>query len=964
MAVGYNASSIIGGPLDNDVLEQLRRREELYTKRSGRSSDDLVYLNAKTGWVKLSSSVNVDGTSTLAANNVLFGGSYKAGSTTPKSGIDFSGVSSNTAYNNYKDSTGFRPMPGITSFRIDSKNRFGTLREATVDFQVWSVEQLTEIEQLYLRPGFSVLLEWGHSLYLDNKGNVEKTAPRTVGDYFTGNQSKKKVVDKIKELKKESNQNYDAVFGFIKNFLWSYRTDGGYDCKLTVISSGELVESVKVALNPNQSGDNTEDSNSVDKDPSKLKTSLHNFLETIDSTPIGGNLQDNFNPIITSEAFLTIDQRLKNYAPIMYDRYKKELGSEWYDEINILRVGITGSSKDEEGQVTRQKDKIRYIRIKDLLALINVAFLLEDQEGEKLFKFSLEEDKSVFLTFPDHIALDPKVAVLPKTSQFKNAKLKYEMSDRAKTSGERGDSSILNIYLSINYILSTLDSVLAGPSSTSTVLNFMEGLLNGLTTNLGEINEFGLHHEEEEFMYYLVDRRLTPNESDVKKSLLNVTGLKSTVTNISLSSKLSPSISSMIAISAQASNTDVGEDVENMFRWNEGLEDRIVEQRNVKTGESLETKKKRILSNVVQLARAVGIFNKTKSYDKETFNGLRSVHRDVMQFLVRKYNNSNSKAGAAGIIPFDLDITLDGIGGVKIGQAFILNEGILPEKYNGVVGFIITGVSHVVQNNKWNTDLKAQTIIIGKRSTTETYETDELLGSEELEAALSGEREVGDPNIPFKIIDNERAKGIAVSPSTFGKEISLDQLLRRFNNDPKIQNAFRSFFNALSQEYKEYTATINATFRTLQRSYELKYDKNDPYYNPNNARPGTSAHNYGGSIDMNITLPSGIVLRKKGDKLNWEQSGIPALANQYGLNWGGNFSSYEDNIHFYYGGFNYEKLGLELFGTQEAGEDGVSGKIVQTVSTRFGEIGQVNYKFTDEAGGGPVNMKDKSIFTK
>lgn len=956
MAAGYNASSIIGGPLDPDVLKQLEKRESVYTKRTSRTTDQLLYLNSKTGWVKLSSSVNVDGSATLAKNNVLFGGSYKEGSTKPKSGINFNGVSSDTAYNKY-ESIGFRPMPGITGFRIDSKNRFGTLREASIDFQVWSVEQLTEIEQLYLRPGFTVLLEWGHSLYIDNKGNVQKTAPLTVGDYFTGNQSKEKVIEKIKDLKKQSNQNYDGVFGYIKNFLWSYRTDGGYDCKLTVISAGELIESVQVALNPNQSGDNTENSGNVDKEPSKLTTPLHNFLETINSTPIGGNIQDRFNPPLSREAFIKIAAGIEEYAPVLYQRYKKETNT---DELSVLRVGITGSQKDDEGNTTQQKDKIRYIRIKDLLALINVSFLLEDEEGKKLFKFNLEEDKSVFLTFPDHIALDPKIAVLPKTAQFKNGKLKYEMSERANTEGERGDSSILNIYLSIQYILNTLDGVIGQSTAKATILNFVEGILNGLTDTLGNINEFGLHYEEEEFAYYLVDRRLTPNESDVKKSLLNVTGLKSTVTNISLSSKLSPNIASMIAISAQASATDVGQDVENMFRWNEGLEDRIVKERNVKTGESLETKKKRILSNVVQLARAVGLFNKTKSYNKETFNGLRTVHRDVMQFLVRKYNNSIANAGAAGIIPFDLDITLDGIGGVKIGQAFRINEGILPEKYNGVVGFLITGVSHVVQNNKWNTDLKAQTIIIGKRSKTETYETDELLGSEELEAALSGEREQGDVNIPFKIIDNERVKGIAVNASTYGKEISIDQLLTRFNNDLKIQNAFKGFFNALSEEYKEYTATINGTFRSLQRSYELKFDENDPSYNPNNATPGRSAHNYGGSIDMNITLPSGLVLRKKGDKLNWEQSGIPQLAAQYGLNWGGNFSSYEDNIHFFYGGYNYSAIGAELFGTQAPGQDGVSGKIKQIGPNPPSNT--VKYVYADNSG--DVNMKDKSIFTK
>ena len=36
MAAGYNASSIIGGPLDQDVLKQLEQRESLYTKRTGR----------------------------------------------------------------------------------------------------------------------------------------------------------------------------------------------------------------------------------------------------------------------------------------------------------------------------------------------------------------------------------------------------------------------------------------------------------------------------------------------------------------------------------------------------------------------------------------------------------------------------------------------------------------------------------------------------------------------------------------------------------------------------------------------------------------------------------------------------------------------------------------------------------------------------------------------------------------
>lgn len=892
MAIGYNASSIIGGPLDQDVLKQLEKRQELYTTRTGRNNTQLLYLNSKTGWVKLSSSVNSNGSATLAKNNILFGGSFKENSTTPKSGINFNGVSSNTAYNKY-ESMGVRPMPGITNFRIDSKNRFGTLREATVDFQAWSVEQLTDLEQLYLRPGFTVLLEWGHSMYLTNSGRVETMPPSTVENYFTDGKSKEKVVEEIKKYKKESNQNYDAVFGYIKNFVWSYRTDGGYDCKLTIISAGELIESVQVALSPSQSGEKVDEKSAVDKQPEVLKTAITNFLEIIQSTPDGDQINKN----------------LEEKAKVLFEGYKKESG---LDTFNILRTELGGQIGPQEESNDQQLKSLTHIRIGDLLALVNVAFLLEDQLENKLFKFSLEEDKSLFLTFSEHIALDPKIAFIPKES-----KLNYILGPKIQapfeapstfTKGERGSSSILNIYLEIGYVLKILDTVNNQSPSQRTVVNFIESLLNGLSSTLGEINEFGLHYEEEEFLYYLVDRRLTPNKSDLAKSLLNITGLKSTVTNISLSSKLSPNIASMIAISAQASNTDVGQDVENMFRWNQGLEDRIVKKRNIKTQEALEVKKNNVLNSVVILSRSIREFNNSFNYNVENINGLKNVHKEVMQYLVREATNS-STAGPAGIIPFDLDITLDGIGGVKIGQAFTLNEGILPEKYNGVVGFLITGVSHVVQNNKWNTDLKAQTIIIGKRSEGPLPKEDGLLSSGAIESAISETREVGNPDIPFKIIDKETVKEQPAFPETFGREISLETLLGRLNSDSRIQEAFRGFFDHLFREYQQYKVEINATFRSLERSFELKYDDDETYYDKGNAEPGSSAHNYAAALDMNLVLPSGTRLRKRGDLNLWEVSQIADIASQYGIRWGGYFNGNEDAVHFDYAGFNYRKLG-------------------------------------------------------
>lgn len=63
---------------------------------------------------------------------------------------------------------------------------------------------------------------------------------------------------------------------------------------------------------------------------------------------------------------------------------------------------------------------------------------------------------------------------------------------------------------------------------------------------------------------------------------------------------------------------------------------------------------------------------------------------------------------------------MEGISGIKIGQAFRINRGIMPAKYDEVLGFIVTGVEHTIGGNRWTTQLKAQTIVLkpGDKSAT------------------------------------------------------------------------------------------------------------------------------------------------------------------------------------------------------------------------------------------------------
>ena len=73
-----------------------------------RDDNTLRYLAARTGWVKMSSSVQVNGTDTLAKKYILIGGTY--------------GRSGENTYSTFRNGKGFRPMPGITGVDIKAIN--------------------------------------------------------------------------------------------------------------------------------------------------------------------------------------------------------------------------------------------------------------------------------------------------------------------------------------------------------------------------------------------------------------------------------------------------------------------------------------------------------------------------------------------------------------------------------------------------------------------------------------------------------------------------------------------------------------------------------------------------------------------------------------------------------------------------------------------------------------------------
>lgn len=217
-------------------------RSELDRRQNGilsRNPQFVHQLNTRSAWVRMTSGVNYDDSNELAKKYVLQGGTL-TDATSLKYGLGKNGTSSydRLSPGGNKLRTGIRPMPGIAGVSVKSKGAYGSLQEATVSFVAWDIRQLEELELLYMRPGYTVLLEfgWNYTKPPIPKYDILNKSNISLNDAFT----------EIYDLIIKSEGNYDALLGYVTNYNWVARDDGGYDCTTTIISLGEVLESLKV----------------------------------------------------------------------------------------------------------------------------------------------------------------------------------------------------------------------------------------------------------------------------------------------------------------------------------------------------------------------------------------------------------------------------------------------------------------------------------------------------------------------------------------------------------------------------------------------------------------------------------------------------------------------------------------------------------------------------------------------
>jgi len=150
----------------------------------------------------------------------------------PRTKLDRMGHERLTQLNKFK-----RPMPGLKSADISFRGGIRAFREATISWTCWSFDDITRLSPHFLSPGVDVLLEWA---WVYDEFSLQNLP--TLYDKSRGMGIKKRsAYQSYSEIVDANQGDFDFMVGMVKNFEYTTRADGGFDCQTKITSVGASI---------------------------------------------------------------------------------------------------------------------------------------------------------------------------------------------------------------------------------------------------------------------------------------------------------------------------------------------------------------------------------------------------------------------------------------------------------------------------------------------------------------------------------------------------------------------------------------------------------------------------------------------------------------------------------------------------------------------------------------------------
>jgi hypothetical protein len=759
-------SNIVGEGFNPIIVKQIDQRQKVYGS-ANRTNEELSYLNARTGWVKLVSSVNlIDsdirggfgvGGSNLAQENVLFNGTTnespdKGALETYQRGGIWNGVPLTTigkdgkiqeipqSYNYYAygmggTDYGLRPMPGIKSATIKTETR-GSIKTAEVKIQANNRQQFDIIDLLYMRLGFSMLLEWGNSSYFDNDGRYITDNPYSLADDFLlGKLGYDTIYNSIQEKRLASCGNYDALIGKVVNFSWNFTKDLTYEITLKIISMGDVIESLKTnALLPGGS------------------------LDTSTPTPVTGSTPPSPTPESVIKDFANIHEIGKMFYQKQQQLAPLTPGNEGISVLITSDLEYSGRDSGDSvsffKQVYQDKGATQYyVKLGWFLKWIekNLIYKVKTNNATvnrqvKLLKINNKVKENIIYLLARQISTDPGICLFKRKFNFTSGNYTVFANDADEFYAPSVDGNrygyIMNSYFNMAWILTQMES-LKNSEGKVPLFSLLECLCKGWNSATGNFNSLSPVVDTETNEIKFIDSVILPNKDAFIKNLsgsvelanFNIQGYyfnpsgSSTggfVRDLNFTTTIPPNLATMITVGATSNGYVVGQDATALSRMNAGLVDRFksdidTEQAILNTvpssGSLLKDYKAQIDAFNIFL-KDLGSFKgqELPKWNQEAITAFSNAastfyeYDQAKQTQAAQETNKNAASPNSGFLPFDLSIKMDGLSGMKVYQKYIIDTTYLPTNYPNSLEFIIKGISNTISNNEWTTTLESMAI--------------------------------------------------------------------------------------------------------------------------------------------------------------------------------------------------------------------------------------------------------------
>jgi len=762
--------NIIGEGFHQNIINEIDLRHRIYGYRANSNLTDGIvpkvidYLNSRTGWVRMVSSVNIKDINTvnspdikllnlnndeLAKKFILFNGVGEFNNYNNRGGVMGAEWNANTPTNNIlannkaygignTQTFGQSPMMGIISANIKTETR-GSLKTATIQIKAFNKVQFDIIDNLYLRLGYNILLEWGHSHYFKNT-QLSDLSPndKTLVDSYFGKNDYYELLNNSQQLRISSNGNYDALIGKVVNFNWTFNTDGSYDIVVILRSQGDVIESLKTNISlapPSNFGPLV-----TGYVPSTPQSSSFNQYAVFESTKKSPS---------TTQPNETIDQSTE--LGKLYAECKDKLDNiKSQAKAGCVTTLYNIDSKDILRQEFRDQSlPLYYIRLGSLLKWIEEKLVNKVKFNNKYspiikFDYDLENNLIYSLGSDYSFSANPQVCLVKSSIVLGNER--YVIAPTAenflksvKNSSTLSSGHLMNIYLNFDFLLGIFKSNIDKDGKV-TLIKFLQVICEGINKSLGNVNILEPAIDESTNKIIIIDQNSLPNRDNIIKlidpnvstnlavfdlfgyNFSNPNEVRGTfVQDFSLKTSVTPQLASMITIGATSQGYVVGADATALSRLNRGLEDRIksevVDADYSNSTSSLDNTFIKFKNQAASLSEYVKMCFSTSNIPPvltpELTSDITTTLRNTIELgeayysISQSLSNTNNASNLSGFLPFNLSLTIDGLSGMKVYQKFTVNNEYLPSNYPQSLEFIVTSLTNTIQNNKWVTQIES-----------------------------------------------------------------------------------------------------------------------------------------------------------------------------------------------------------------------------------------------------------------